>query len=624
MLRALGLKRNHLMRAFAMEGAVYAVAAAVAGAFVGIGVGWVITVVTTGIVGADDPELTFRLAVEPASLVAGAAIGLIISLVTVWGTSARISSLNVIRAIRDLPEPSTTKTRLRSLVLGSTGVVIGGLLFGSGQGNDEAVPALVGPAMTAFCGIPLLRRLVPRRVAVVALSSFALAWGVLCFTVLPDAFESSGIEVFVAQGVVLVAAAVAISSSADHLWVALADRLSRSGRGLALRLGLAYPLDRKFRTGMLLGMYALVLFTITFLAVLSGIFGNQAPQITADARAGYDLFVDSNEANPLTAEQLAQQRDVTAVASLTQLFPDFTADFESEPTAWALTGFDAALLARGTPALIERDPRLASDREVFEAVLADPSMAIVPDFFLQGEGGPPEAGVEIGDEIILLDGATDDQRRLRVVGTTDDWLFNGVLVSDDAVVDLFGARAVANRHYVAVANGAEPTEVAATLTGQLVANGADAVSFVDEIEGELAEQQGFFRLMQGYLGLGLVIGIAGLGVVMVRAVRERRRQVGMLRAIGVSSAVIRRAFLFEATFIAAQGIVIGVGLGLVTAYQLLVNSDTFGDADLPFAVPWLTLVVVVLVPLAASLAATIAPAAQAARITPAAALRIAD
>ena len=149
-----------------------------------------------------------------------------------------------------------------------------------------------------------------------------------------------------------------------------------------------------------------------------------------------------------------------------------------------------------------------------------------------------------------------------------------MLVNRDAVTDMLGPRAVDNRHYVGVDEGVDPEAVAERLTGELIPNGVDARTFLDELEGELAEQQGFFRLMQGYLGLGLAIGIAGLGVVMVRAVRERRRQVGMLRAMGFSAAVVRRAFLLEAVFIAAQGVALGIGLGMLTSYQVLTNSET--------------------------------------------------
>ena len=137
-------------------------------------------------------------------------------------------------------------------------------------------------------------------------------------------------------------------------------------------------------------------------------------------------------------------------------------------------------------------------------------------------------------------------------------------------------------------------------------------------------QEGFFRLMEGYLGLGLLIGIAGLGVVMVRAVRERRRQIGMLRAMGFGNRVVRTAFLVEAGFIALQGVLIGVVLALISSYQLLSNTDTFGEERLAYEVPWLTLLIVLAAALAASILATAAPAAQASRIKPAVALRIAD
>jgi putative ABC transport system permease protein len=121
-----------------------------------------------------------------------------------------------------------------------------------------------------------------------------------------------------------------------------------------------------------------------------------------------------------------------------------------------------------------------------------------------------------------------------------------------------------------------------------------------------------------------VIGIAGLGVVMVRAVRERRREIGMLRAMGFPARTVRRAFLIEAAFIAAQGVVIGGALGLVTGFSVLSNSSTFGDKSLPFTVPWLTVAGLGAAALGASLLAVAGPARHASRIKPAVALRISD
>ncbi len=129
-------------------------------------------------------------------------------------------------------------------------------------------------------------------------------------------------------------------------------------------------------------------------------------------------------------------------------------------------------------------------------------------------------------------------------------------------------------------------------------------------------------LIRGYLALGLVVGIAGIGVIMVRAVRERRRQVGVLRALGVQATAVRRAFVVESAFVAAEGLVIGTVLALVTAWSITL-TDAFG-AGMGFRVPVVGIAGVVVGTLVCALLATAAPARAAARIRPAVALRITD
>src|SRR5439155_26642636 len=147
-------------------------------------------------------------------------------------------------------------------------------------------------------------RVVPRRAAVTFVCSVVLLWGVFAFVLLPSVFNNVDIGAFVVQGVLLVAAAVTLVATNDEAFVAVADRLSGSPRALAARLGLAYPLARKFRTGMTLAMYAIVIFTLTFISVFSKLFADQGPRLTAETRSGYDVLIDSNPGNPLTADQL--------------------------------------------------------------------------------------------------------------------------------------------------------------------------------------------------------------------------------------------------------------------------------------------------------------------------------
>ena len=124
--------------------------------------------------------------------------------------------------------------------------------------------------------------------------------------------------------------------------------------------------------------------------------------------------------------------------------------------------------------------------------------------------------------------------------------------------------------------------------------------------------------MQAYLGIGLMVGIAGLGVVTARAVVERRQQIGALRAIGFTREMVLWSFLIEITFIAALGIVVGMALGVVLAYK--VYSVFFADFA-TFAVPWVNLGIIASIALVATVAATASPAVRASKIPPAEALR---
>jgi putative ABC transport system permease protein len=626
MLRALGFKRNHLVRTFAIEGATYSFIASVLGAVAGIGVGWAIIQATTSIFNRGNSDLTFTLTVKPASLISGASIGLVISMATVWGTSFRISRLNIIRSIRDLPEPKHLHQSLGGVIGGGAAAVVFGLLFALGMSRDNALLILGAPAAALFGLIFVVARFLPRKPVTVGLSLLALGWGIGVFTALPGKVGRAGIDVFVVQGIVLVAAGVTIFAQADRVWAAAAKAASASGRGLSARLGLAYPLARKFRTALLLAMYSIVIFTMAFISVLSGIFANQAPAFTDEARAGFDLFVESSQGNPVSVDQLKALPNVVAVAPLTRGAALAITPKRPDGLNAALTGFDQSLLDQGQPKLENRDASYATDAAAFAAVLRDPGLIIVnQNFGAQGGGGPPQANLVVGDTVKVRNTATNVEKPLKVVGImSSDFVNNGGMVSNPFLDDFLGPRKVQNRHYVKVTPGADASTVSASISGALIQNGADAHSFRSVVDENLQAQIAFFGLLRAYLGLGLLIGIAGLGVVMVRAVRERRREIGMLRAMGFSSGVVRRAFILEAAFIALQGILLGVGLGMITSYNLLVNSDAFGDQKFDFSWPWGVLATIAIVPLAASLLATAWPATQASRIRPAVALRIAD
>jgi putative ABC transport system permease protein len=126
----------------------------------------------------------------------------------------------------------------------------------------------------------------------------------------------------------------------------------------------------------------------------------------------------------------------------------------------------------------------------------------------------------------------------------------------------------------------------------------------------------------GFMGLGLVGGVAALGVISARAVVERRQQIGVLRAIGFRRRMIQLSFFFESSFIALTSIVVGTLLGLAVALNVIYGAaDQSGMENLSFDVPWLTLAVIFLAVYAVALLTTLEPARRASRVFPAEALR---
>lgn len=622
MLRAVGMTRSHLVRVFVIEGFFYALASGLLGALLGIGVGWAIVQVAAPIFGGfGDFSLNLTFDFEPDSLINGFCTGVLISMLTIFGTSVRISRVNIIRAIRDLPEPRLYRARTRSVIAGSLVAAVGLAGTVSSWGDDGAwAMALLGVPLALFGMLPLMSRAIGRRVAMLVASIGTLVWGIFGNAITGGQFFDRGeIFAFVIQGTLLTLAAVLLLSQSQENLEGVIRRVSAGS--LPLRLSVAYPLARRARTGLTLGMFALVIFTMTFIAVLTTVFGGQVD--TATKKEGdFHVLATASSTNPPNELALESFEGADEVAVLTFGPGFFQTKAESEPAPWTISGIDAEFVSGGPPALSERAEGVSAD-ETWRRLLDDPDTIIVPQFFLQTGGGPPSATFAPGDIVAAIDPVTGTRFEREIIGVVEnDFVFSGSYSSKESVAELLGSRAAPARFYIKVTDDADPADVAKRLQGELVSNGVEADPIRSIVEDFQQTNLQFFRLMTGYLALGLLVGIAGLGVVMVRAVRERRRDVGVLRSLGFLPYQVRRAFVLESGFVALQGILIGVALAIVTASQLIA-TEAFGE-DIAFIVPWDNIAILTSLALVASLLATAWPAQQASKIPPAVALRIAD
>jgi putative ABC transport system permease protein len=584
---------------------------------VGVGLGRALVALSQRAFSSEHAKLELLFVVRPTSLAEAFSIGFIVALATVLVTSVRVSRLNIIRAIRELPEPPGRRRR-RTVVVGTAAAALGGLWTLSAAAANEPFGLLLGPALLLYGLVPSLSRLWSSRAAVSLASAASIAWSATVLAFFPAATQGAPVTVYVVQGIVLTGSAVVFAALQQERVAAAIGNFG--GRALATRLGLAYPLARRSRTALTVAMYALVVFILTFITTLSHMIDAGAAQTTNRVRGGYDVVVSSSTTNPIDRADLARMPGVRALATLETTNVKFRVDGMKDSAVWNLTAFGRDFVANGPPRLEHRGS-YPTDAAAWRAVLDNPNLIIVDPAFLQQGGGPPNFQAKVGTKIVVADPFDGNQRTVTVaaIAPSDGYIRNGAFYGRPGAETMLGEQLVPSRFYVALQPGVDASSFATTVQGRFLANGTEASSIRSLMDETYAQTHQIFQLFQGYLALGLLVGVAGIAVVMIRAVRERRRPIGALRAIGFPSRIVGRSFALETCFIALEGTLIGASLALVTLYTLVTQSDAMGDSA--FSVPWLPLAALLAGTILASLLATVAPAVSAARIKPAVALR---
>jgi putative ABC transport system permease protein len=635
MLRAAGLKRSRLVGSFVLEGGVYSAVAAALGVPLGIAVGRAVAFVARRIFSSfavDASGLDVTFAMTGTSLVNGAGLGLLVSLATVVLTSVRISRFNIIAAIRDLDEEGgrAAGRRRERFALG-LGVAFAAVAVPV-VATSSPVGTFVLPSLAVVCATPSLRRLWGRRAAWTIVSAAVMAWTLAVNVVRPGVYDSPSMAVFVVMGTLLAFSSVALLSENQSMVVLPLGPVLRhsSANALAGRLALAYPLAKRFRTGATLVMYSLITLVLVLLIEIGGVMMHGIDSSTRRTTAGYDLRLDFTPGTSLAELRSGDYADrIDSVVPLTSA-PATATDpgrRTSEPLAALVVG-----VPRGTTREMPLESRIAgldTDAEVWDALPSHPEYVLVDPFF-GSSGGPPGRWYTPGDSFEVTDQRTGTTHRKVIAGVlTNAIVFYSPatpaafpMVTDEAAArDQFGSGATISSAFLATRPDVDVDELAGALQGSYLRAGMVATSMPGEVRRLFEANVAFFRLMEGFLALGLLVGITGLGVVMVRSVRERRRSIGILRALGVSSRTIQRSFLLESSFVAVEGVIVGALLGLLTTWLLYQHSAMFTSMHTGFPVLWGTIGTLVLATVAGSLFATVGPARRAAGILPAIATR---
>ena len=544
-------------------------------------------------------------------------------------------------AIRDIPEPAAVGSRdgLRWIAL----AVIGGpLLIALGAATKQGFFYSMGIMATIAAIAMVARRLgLPRRAVVSAFAFTVLAYWLLSSgNNLPEPDLNGGWEMFLLSGLGMIGAATTlIIFNLDLLLkiLALPGALFVSLLP-SIVTAVAYPNANRFRTGMTIAMIAIVVFSLVVMSTVQANFNHL--YLNDDARGGYDIVVTENPGNPIDDFEgaleaagydtsviasadgvLSANRSVSQVREVTEQPGDFRTYPLYAPTEdfAASNGIKLQLRAAG----------YETDRDVWNALAPGTDYAILDGNVLptdfSGVGGSTFVVENIsgGDQsfepfpVEISDAATGESRTVNVIGvmaTAPSQVFLGVFVPPTVMDAVFGGPESTIR-FVSLVPGADDRAEARAMEKALLSQGVQADSLRELIDDAQQVQQGFLWLIQGFMALGLLVGIAAVGVIAFRAVVERRQQIGVMRAIGYRRGQVALSFVLESSLLAIVGVVSGVVLGLALTQRLLFgDAFDFGFKPDTFYVEWLQIALVSAFCIIASVLMTLIPAFRAASV----------
>jgi ABC-type antimicrobial peptide transport system permease subunit len=117
------------------------------------------------------------------------------------------------------------------------------------------------------------------------------------------------------------------------------------------------------------------------------------------------------------------------------------------------------------------------------------------------------------------------------------------------------------------------------LTGQNLTT-AVAITIFSVLKADLQASQQFTDMLQIYVSIGLVLGAVGMAVISIRNVSERKREIGMMRAVGFPRSQVILSVLMELFVLG----IIGLGIGIINGLTVNIGFANMQDAQL--AVPW--------------------------------------
>ena len=752
--RAIGMKRTHLTQMFTFEGTAYALAAASLGTLIGVLASYSLVSIGLSALSSEDDGFVIKYSLNMRALALAFSSGMLLTFITVVISSYRVSKLNIVVAIRNLPEQfakdkqvpikvlslssikwllgpiylvaimisDKRKLTISNVILGliwvglivsifvvpdqtvqnaisiwflvtlwklitiilrffKTGwplLILGPIVLFTVFGLEDAPvykdAALFGSGVSlTLLGIgltlrwmlnytSLLPRVIDRLAASITGLTLAIFWGMPFDTLegITGKLEDSPLT-FVLPGLWLVVSVMTVImyNAEIIVWIGNKTFGAISSFKAVFKISVAYPMASRFRTGLTVTMFALVIFTLVIFATLNNL-GNEIQDNPERVSGGYEIRANINRETPIenvyttiNNSDIVNSSDFDVIASQT----NFRVQARQEGTDnsrfknASIKALDTSYLETNLLQITHYDPAYGTDaRSIWGALAEDSTLALIRGDALStaNQGGPGAQssdsfrldGVEATEQgemtsqfielqLPLGQGVYGEIVTRKIIGVVDPIAggldgFEGqgrsaIYTNTDLVKEISPIDITPNVYRFKLTDPTQDEEIARKLETVFLENSMQATAIVTQLADQRAQDDAFNLLFQGFQGLGLIVGVAALGVISFRAVVERRRVIGMMKAMGYSRRMIQFQFLLESAVIAILGSIVGIGLGTLVSWNIVEEIRKTVE-DLTFEMPWINLIGITSITVLFALIATWVPAIQASRIYPAEAL----
>jgi putative ABC transport system permease protein len=518
-------------------------------------------------------------------------LGLILGLLLAEGIEALFGSLGV-----ELPSADrvfATRTIVVSLVVGMGITLLAGLFPAI---RATRVPPIAAVREGATLPQSRFARYTPWIAALIVLLSLVL----LARAMFTDELGTSDRLLSIAAGVLLLFVGVAmLSSRLVRPLASLVGFPARNAGGVAGRLASGNALRNPGRTASTAAALMIGIALVAFIATLTnGMKASNREAIEEQVSADY-VVTSTDGYTPF----VAAAGDALASSS----GPEMVTSVRS----------DAGQINGDTGEIGGIEPDTIAEAYVFDWKEGDESVlaTLGNDKAIVSSNFAEDHDISVGD-VITIRSTADKSADVTVVGTFEPPPFYPLLESVNVSTALFDSLYDRPRNRWTWAN------VSGDPNGQNRAQLEAAIGGFPDTQLETREQwieredsdfNQFISFLYVMLTLAVFVSVFGMINTLVLSVYERTREIGMLRAIGMTRRQVRRMIRQESIITALIGAAIGLPLGIFLAG--LVNR-ALSEYDVRFSIPWGQLVILTIVAIVIGILAAIMPARRAAKLNP--------